>query len=156
MKSPTFSHKSAASSLMYLLIIIITWQYSNVLDIHFSWFMAVREQICLNYSVKVKVNRMLICCTYKCECMRLCPCVWCGFVGRTQTSSGERKCEQVRPLLAGVQHHMEIRQQLVVLDTRYHTDSAWWGNSGASAVMVKSKSREHGVEQKDDRMTECV
>lgn len=29
------------------------------------------------------------------------------------------------------------------------------GNSGASTGMIKSKTRGHGVEQKDGRMTEC-
>lgn len=80
--------------------------------------MGVREQICMSDSVKVKVNLILICCMCERVCVCVCVRVWCGFVGRTQTSSDERKCEQVNPLLAGLRHHMEV------LDTRYHMDSA--------------------------------
>lgn len=80
--------------------------------------MGVREQICMNDSVKLKVNLILICCMCERVCVCVCVHVWCGFVGRTQTSSDERKCEQVDPLLAGPRHHMEV------LDTRYHMESA--------------------------------
>ncbi|XP_071337323.1 transforming acidic coiled-coil-containing protein 2 isoform X3 [Trachinotus anak] len=45
--------------------------------------------------------------------------IWESSLG-AQTSSGERKCEQVNPLLAGLQHHMEVSGPLVVLDTRPH------------------------------------
>eukprot|EP00064_Thunnus_orientalis_P015582 superscaffoldBa00002913_g15636 len=45
--------------------------------------------------------------------------IWESSLG-TQTSSDERKCEQVNPLLAGLQHHMEVSRPLVVLDTRPH------------------------------------
>ncbi|XP_029305682.1 uncharacterized protein tacc2 [Cottoperca gobio] len=45
--------------------------------------------------------------------------IWESSLGRAQTSSGERKCEQVNPLLAGLQHHTEVRP-LVVLDKRPH------------------------------------
>lgn len=73
--------------------------------------MTVQVQICTNNSVKVEANLILICCMCECMC-------------RIQTSSGERKCEQVNPLLVGLQHHMEVSQPLVVLDTRYHIDLA--------------------------------
>ncbi|XP_040906463.1 uncharacterized protein tacc2 isoform X4 [Toxotes jaculatrix] len=43
--------------------------------------------------------------------------IWESSLG---TSSGERKCEQVNPLLAGLQHHMEVSRPLVILDTRLH------------------------------------
>ncbi|XP_035518809.1 uncharacterized protein tacc2 isoform X3 [Morone saxatilis] len=46
--------------------------------------------------------------------------IWESSLGRTQNSSGDRKCEQVNPLLAGPQHHMEVSQPVVVLDTRPH------------------------------------
>ncbi|XP_069001077.1 microtubule-associated protein futsch [Embiotoca jacksoni] len=46
--------------------------------------------------------------------------IWESTLGRTQTSSGERKCEQVNPLLAGLQHHTEVSGPLLVLDTRPH------------------------------------
>lgn len=87
--------------------------------------MASREQICTNYSVKVKVNLILICC--ECVCACLCTCVVWVCVSRAQTSSGKRKCKQVDPLLAGPQHHTEVSRPPVVLDARYHIDSAWWG-----------------------------
>ncbi|XP_035518808.1 uncharacterized protein tacc2 isoform X2 [Morone saxatilis] len=45
--------------------------------------------------------------------------IWESSLG-TQNSSGDRKCEQVNPLLAGPQHHMEVSQPVVVLDTRPH------------------------------------
>ncbi|XP_023281483.1 uncharacterized protein LOC111669427 isoform X1 [Seriola lalandi dorsalis] len=45
--------------------------------------------------------------------------IWESSLG-AKTSSGERKCEQVNPLLAGLQHHMEVGRPLVVLETRPH------------------------------------
>ncbi|XP_054874886.1 uncharacterized protein tacc2 isoform X5 [Amphiprion ocellaris] len=45
--------------------------------------------------------------------------IWESSLG-TQTSSGEQKCEQVNPLLAGLQNHMEVSRPLVVLDKRPH------------------------------------
>ncbi|XP_026164388.1 uncharacterized protein tacc2 isoform X2 [Mastacembelus armatus] len=43
--------------------------------------------------------------------------IWEASLGN---NSGERKCEQVNPLLAGLQHHMEVSRPLVVLDKRPH------------------------------------
>ncbi|XP_078016744.1 uncharacterized protein tacc2 isoform X2 [Epinephelus lanceolatus] len=45
--------------------------------------------------------------------------IWEASLG-AQTSSGERTCEQVNPLLAGLQSHMEVSRPLVVLDSRPH------------------------------------
>nr|XP_046258321.1 mucin-12 isoform X3 [Scatophagus argus] len=45
--------------------------------------------------------------------------IWESSLG-TLTSSGDRKCEQVNPLLAGLEHHMDVSRPLVVLDTRLH------------------------------------
>ncbi|XP_042358545.1 uncharacterized protein LOC121954875 [Plectropomus leopardus] len=45
--------------------------------------------------------------------------IWESSLG-AQRSSGERTCEQVNPLLAGLQHRMEVSGPLVVLDTRPH------------------------------------
>ena len=83
----------------------------------------------------------------------------CECVCRTQNRSDERKCEQVNPLLAGLQHQMEASQPLVVLDTRY---LSMMEDSGASAVgvwslvncLIKIKTREHGVEPVHNRMIE--
>ncbi|XP_034040260.1 uncharacterized protein LOC117522948 [Thalassophryne amazonica] len=44
--------------------------------------------------------------------------IWESSLGSTQTSSGERKCEQVTPLLADLQHHTGVSQPTVVLETR--------------------------------------
>lgn len=107
---------------------IISLLYDNILDIHLGWFMVGRGQICTDYSPKVKGNVILICCMCECVCTWLCVCLC--VLSRTQTSSGERKCEQVNPLLAGLQHHMEISRPLVSLDTRYHLDWAWWAIGG--------------------------
>lgn len=107
---------------------IISLLYDNILDIHLGWFMVERGQICTDYSPKVKGNVILICCMCECVCTWLCVCLC--VLSRTQTSSGERKCEQVNPLLAGLQHHMEISRPLVSLDTRYHLDWAWWAIGG--------------------------
>ncbi|XP_067380677.1 microtubule-associated protein futsch isoform X5 [Channa argus] len=38
----------------------------------------------------------------------------------TQTSSGQRECERVNPLLAGLQHHVEVSPTLMVLSERPH------------------------------------
>ncbi|XP_072293518.1 uncharacterized protein tacc2 isoform X3 [Eucyclogobius newberryi] len=43
--------------------------------------------------------------------------IWESSLGN-QTSSGQRQCEQVNPLLVGLQHHMEATQPMVVVDTR--------------------------------------
>nr|XP_020458885.1 uncharacterized protein LOC109961923 isoform X9 [Monopterus albus] len=45
--------------------------------------------------------------------------IWESSLG-AQTSSGERKCEQMNPLLAGLQHHTDVSRPLVVLDTWPH------------------------------------
>lgn len=86
--------------------------------------MAVRENICLNYLFKVKVNLISTCCMCECVCTCLCMCVVCVCDSRAQNSSGDRKCEQVNPLLAGLERHMEVSRPVVVLDARYLTDSA--------------------------------
>lgn len=69
--------------------------------------------------------------------------MWCGFAGRTRASSGERKCEEVNPLLAGLQHRTEASQP-PVLNARYHVDLDY----GMSADAIKSRIRKHGVNQK--------
>ncbi|XP_077960220.1 uncharacterized protein tacc2 isoform X8 [Gasterosteus aculeatus] len=45
--------------------------------------------------------------------------IWESSLGRAQSSSGERKCEQGNPLLAGLQPHMDSRPQGVI-DARPH------------------------------------
>ncbi|XP_004556144.3 uncharacterized protein tacc2 isoform X1 [Maylandia zebra] len=45
--------------------------------------------------------------------------IWESSLG-AKTSSGDRKCEQVNPLLAGLQHHIEVSQPLLFQDTRPH------------------------------------
>ncbi|TDH01112.1 hypothetical protein EPR50_G00176890 [Perca flavescens] len=45
--------------------------------------------------------------------------IWESSLG-AQTSSGKRKCKQVDPLLAGLQHHTEVSPPPVVLDARPH------------------------------------
>ncbi|KAG7230001.1 hypothetical protein INR49_009721, partial [Caranx melampygus] len=45
--------------------------------------------------------------------------IWESSLG-AHTSSGERKSEQVNPLLVGLQHHMDVGRPLVVLETRPH------------------------------------
>lgn len=120
--------EDAGLSLMYS--IIIKLQYNNVWDIQLSWFMAVREQICLNYSVKVRVNLILMCCMCECVYVSVYVCVVYVCDSKTQSSSGDRKCEQVNPLLVGLHHHMEGSQPPVVQDTRYCTDWAWWETEG--------------------------
>lgn len=69
--------EDAGSSLKYLIITELL--HNNVSDIHFAWFMAVMEQICVNYSVKVKVNLTLLisgmCEFCECVCMCLCACM---------------------------------------------------------------------------------
>lgn len=86
----------------------------------------------------------------------------CGvglFLSRAQSSSGERKCEQGNPLLAGLQPHMDSRPPGVI-DARYQGDKAQHdgGESGVccgavgvcSAGRVKSKTGVHGVKQPAD------
>ncbi|XP_008281687.1 microtubule-associated protein futsch isoform X2 [Stegastes partitus] len=43
--------------------------------------------------------------------------IWESSLG-THSSSGEQKCEQMNPLLAGLQNHTEVSQPLAVLDKR--------------------------------------
>ncbi|XP_041644626.1 titin homolog isoform X4 [Cheilinus undulatus] len=45
--------------------------------------------------------------------------IWESSLG-AQTDSGGRKCEQVNPLLDGLQHHSEARRPQLVLETRPH------------------------------------
>ncbi|XP_019726049.1 uncharacterized protein tacc2 isoform X3 [Hippocampus comes] len=45
--------------------------------------------------------------------------IWESSLG-LQSSTAEGSCEQVNPLLAGLQHHMEVSHPLVVLDGRPH------------------------------------
>ncbi|XP_042070963.1 microtubule-associated protein futsch isoform X6 [Haplochromis burtoni] len=45
--------------------------------------------------------------------------IWESSLG-AKTSSGDRKCEQVNPLLAGLQHHIEVSQPLLFQDSRPH------------------------------------
>ncbi|XP_033835783.2 uncharacterized protein tacc2 isoform X3 [Periophthalmus magnuspinnatus] len=48
--------------------------------------------------------------------------IWESSLGN-QTSSDQRQCEQVNPLLVGLQHHMEAGQPIVVVDMRpQHSD----------------------------------
>lgn len=83
--------------------------------------MALSEKIYLSYSAKVRANLILSYCVS--DCVYLWVCV------RAQSSSGGRKCEQGNPLLAGLQHHMEVSQPLVFLEARYHVASARCGRA---------------------------
>lgn len=75
--------------------------------------------------------------------------LWCGFVGRAEISSEEQKHEQVNPLLAGLQHHMEVCQPLVLLDTRYHVSLARW----CICCGDLTEKGEHGVKLNSNQMT---
>lgn len=73
--------------------------------------------------------------------MWVCVYTWCGLVSRAEISSEEEKREQVNPLLAGLHHHMEVCQPVVVLDTRYHMSLERW----CIPVVILQNKGEHGV-----------
>lgn len=70
--------------------------------------------------------------------MNACDCVSCV----AQTSSGERECEQVNPLLAALQDHTEVSQPLVIFNTRYNCSVILHDGNG---VRLWESGQQHGA-----------